>query len=58
MGNIIAMAVIVLILFISIKPIIKYNKNKGDEPSCFKCSQSGNSECGGCCSTKDKQKNK
>ena len=47
MGNLIVIIVVALILFLAIRPIIKHNKNKGNEDfGCYKCSCSSN--CNSC----------
>lgn len=47
MGNLIVIVVISAILFLAIRPIIKYNKNKkdGEDFGCFKCSSFSKSNC-------------
>lgn len=43
MGNLIVIFVVALILFLSIRPIIKYNKEKSDgDYGCYKCSNYSN----------------
>lgn len=47
MGNLIVIIVVTFVLFLAIRPIIRYNKNKGSSDcGCYKCSSS--SSCKGC----------
>ena len=48
MGNLIVIIVVALVLFLAIRPIIKYNKEKGNgDFGCYKCSQAStcNKKC-------------
>lgn len=49
MGNLIVIIVVAFILFLSIRPIVKFNKEKeeGKDFGCYKCSHA--SKCKGSC---------
>ncbi len=48
MGNIIVSILIGVILYLAIKPIIRFRREKGSEYACFKCSSANDNKCSGC----------